>query len=488
MSRLRRLAGGTGVGNDIGLTVVLQGLGAVVAYGTMIAVTRLVDADLFDQYALAQVYVAAGAAIFDFGIVAVTYPRIAVGDPVTSPALLTSYLLRLLIFPVAALIIALFAWASGVVDLLPAILIGLSVALVSAKFTGMRQVSEMVWRVEGKTWIIAVVALADALLFLTMVLIFGQSHDLGPVELFSMLLVANVPGFLAISIPILRRLLPLLKSGLARARPKYARGVLLGALPIAVMGLSAQLFGKIEPLVINGALGLENVGDYTVAVAPLIGTIFIPMTIAVGLLPLIAQVNARKREDIGLDTLYSAGLRLLAAVAVVVGLGVAVYAEQILSLFGPEYVDDAWILQIYSITNLLEYMVIYLDQGFIALGMRKEVMIGTIMALFLALALQVGMVPYLGLLGILIGKVGALLGKLLYQYRYSLPPSRKGIVHGFLRLVPVVASAALLFYLTDSLSPLYRGMIVMPAMLVVLVLTRVVDIAELQHIRKLRIS
>ena len=488
MSRFRRLAGGTGVGNDIGLTVMLQGFGSVVAYGTMIAITRLVDADVFDQYALAQVYVAAGAAIFDFGIVAVTYPRVAVGDPIASPALFTSYLLRLLVFPIAAILVSLFAWASGVVDLLPAILIGLSVALVSAKFTGMRQVSEMVWRVEGKTWMIAVVALVDALIFLSMVLVFGQRHDLGPVELFGMLLIANVPGFLVISVPVIRRVLPLLKSGLIRTRKRYARGVLLGALPIAVMGLSGQLFGRIEPLVINGALGLENVGDYTVAVAPLIGTIFIPMTIATGLLPLIAQVYTRRRDDVGLDRLYSAGIRLLAAIALVVGLGVAIYAEQILSLFGPEYVDDAWILQVYAITNLLEYMVIYLDQGFVALGMRKEVMVGTLFALFLALALQVGMVPFLGLAGILIGKVGALVAKIFYQYRFSLPSSRKGIVDGMLRLLPVLSGAGVLFFLTDAISPLHRGLVVIPIVLVLLILTRVVDFAELQMLRRLRIS
>ena len=49
----------------------MQGIGAAVAYATMVVITRTLSPDLFDQYALAQVYVTAGAAVLDFGIVAV---------------------------------------------------------------------------------------------------------------------------------------------------------------------------------------------------------------------------------------------------------------------------------------------------------------------------------------------------------------------------------------------------------------------------------
>ncbi len=488
MRRIRSLLSGTGVGNDIGLTVIVHGVGSVVAYATMIAVTRLLGPDVFDQYALAQVYVSAGAAIIDAGIVAVAYPRVVVGNPIAAPSLAMSYVLRLFMVPVALAVIFLFAAVSGVTALFPAIAVGLGVALLSGKFTGLRQVSEMVWRARGRTWMIATIALFDALLFLLLLFTVGRSITLGPVEVFALLLVANIPGFLVISIPVVRQVVARMREDGVRLRRSYGEKILLGALPIGLMGITAQLFGRIEPLVINSTIGLQDVGDYTVAVAPLVGTLFVPMTIAVGLLPLIAQAHAGRRVDVGVDGLYSTGVRVLLGLGIFIGAGSAIFAEPILSLFGPEYIDDAWILRIYGITNILEYLVIFLDQGFIAVSRRKEVMIGTFLGLVLALALQISLVPLLGLLGILLGKIGALVGKLIYQFAHLDSRGREGFRRGMVRAFPVLLGIVGLYLATRHLDSLIQGAILLPVAAVVLLLTKTIDLAEIGRLRRIRVS
>lgn len=487
MSRLRGIMKGTGVGNDIALTVMMQGIGAAVAYAIMVVITRTLAPDLFDQYALAQVYVTAGAAVLDLGIVAVTYPRVAVADPVTSPAFSASLRLRLLTVPLGLLVVVVMAVTGGHPELLWPAVVGLGLAMVSTKFTSIRQVNEMVWRIEGRTWLLGAFGVFDALLFLGLFLLLRQSVDFGPVEVFGLLLLTNIPGFLVVSIPVLRRWR---RAGgrLWGGRRSYTSSIVIGALPIAVMGIAGQLFARIEPLVINSTIGLSSVGDYIAAVQPLIGTIFIPVTVSVGLLPLAAQIHMRRRSDLAMEQLVSVGVRLLIGLALLIGVLAAVFAEPILSLFGPAYVDDAWILQVYTISNLLEYLVVFFDQHFIAVSKRREVMIGTLMSLALALGFQLALVPVMGLAGILLGKILALLCKILYQFVRSLPETRRGTLRAFARTVPLLILTPGGYFLSEPLPLLWRGLLLGAGTLGLLFLLRIIDIRELDRIRRLRLT
>lgn len=487
MSRVRRLFRGTGVGNDIVLTVMVQGIGSIAAYATMILITRTLAPDLFDAYALAQVYVTAGAAVLDFGIIAVAYPRVAVGDPVASPAFTMSFILRLMTIPVALVVVASMVMIGGRPEVILPVAIGLLVALVSSKFTALRQVPEMVWRIEGRTWVLGLVGLGDAVLFLVLLLILRPIVDFGPAEVFGLLFLTSLPGFLLISLPVLRRWRQQDRR-VTRVRRGYARSIVIGALPIAVMAFGGQLFARIESLVINSTIGLESVGDYTAAVQPLVGTIFIPIAISIGLLPLAAQVYSGRRKDIGLYDLVSFGVRLLVGIGLLVGIVGAIFAEPILSLFGPEYRDDAWILRIYAISNLLEYLVVFFDQHFIAVSRRREVMIGTLLSLGLALGFQLALVPVWGLAGILIGKILALLCKLAYQYTRALPESRRGATAAALRSLPVLGLTVAGYLLSGGLPMIPRALLLTGLCALLLYLFRVVDPSEIGRIRRLRLT
>ena len=484
---MRQLFRGTGVGNDIVLTVIVQGIGAIAAYVTMILITRTLAPDLFDAYALAQVYVTAGAAVLDFGIVAVAYPRIAVADPVTSPAFPMSFLLRLLVIPVALAVVATMILIGQSMHVVLPVAIGLLVALVSSKFTSLRQVPEMVWRIEGRTWVIGLIGLADALLFLLLLAILRNEMSFGPAEVFGLMFLTSLPGFLIVSLPILRRWRAR-ETGGYRRRSSYARSILIGAVPIAVMAFAGQMFARIESLVINSTIGLRSVGDYTAAVAPLIGTTFVPVAISIGLLPLAAQIHSGRRKDLGLEELVSFGVRLLIAIGLLVGIVAAVFAEPILSLFGPEYRDDAWMLRIYAISNLLEYLVIFLDQHFIALAKRREVMIGTLLSLGLALGFQLALVPLWGLTGILVGKVLALVGKLTYQYARGDGTTRRGATTAMFRTLPVLGVTVAAYLLTPGVPMILRALLVVGAALLLLWWFRIIDPAEIARIRRLRLT
>lgn len=477
--------GARSVGNDIALTVVIQGLMAVVAYGSFVTITRLASEATVDLYTLMIAYLAITASILDFGILAVAYPRLSVGDPFDSPSVRTSFDLRIRLALPSLVLLMTVLLVTDRTELLPVGLLGFGVILLSGRFSGLRQVPEAVWRLKGRTWQVIGIALLDALIFLGLVLFVGLRQELTVTTIFLLLLVANIPGFIVVGLPVLRRLRDRARNP---ARPGHRRIFFFAAIPIAVMSVASQLFARIEVVMIDAMIGLDKVGEYGVAVQSLVGTTFVPITVALGLLPLITQVSRRVRTDIDSRELGSFGVRLLGAIGLVVGLVAALFAPQILSLNGPEYVEVAWILRWYAITNLLEYLVIFFDQSLVAVGKRKEVMIGTLISLVAALALQAGLIGTYAIVGILVGKIGALVLKIAYQCSRFDAGYRTGVLLGLARVLPVAVLLILLFLVTTDMTMIPRIAVMFGAGLASLLVAGLVRPSEIRRLQSMRLG
>ena len=401
---LRRLNRKFGLGTDISLTVVLQGVSALLAFAVQPIIARVLGESGWDTYTLCmQTYVMIGAAVVDFGVVAVALPRIAVAGGFSSPAFQSSFYLRLITFTLGLSVAIILTFIFGDTNLLVPVLMGMGVVIVSGRFTSFRQLPEMIWRVKGRAWVVGAVAILDTALMVSAVLLLKNTVDFTVTSVIGLLLLINIPGFVLIAFPVVRafKRSSAVKIGY---HSRYVKGMAISALPIATMAIAAQIFGRIEPLVINAVYGKDLVGDYVAAISPLMGTIFIAVSISVGLQPLISQLHKRVRSDVKGEWVMTVGVNTLGAVGLTISAVAVIFAEEIIGLFGEVYIKNAWMLRIYAITNVLEFLVVLYDQSLIGIDKRREVMVGTLLSLGAALAFQVVGVLYWGIVGILLGK------------------------------------------------------------------------------------
>ena len=479
--------GSIALGNDIALTILFQALSALISYGAQIMISRTLGESGLDVYALVFSYLILAAAITDFGIVAVVYPRVAVAGGAATPAFFAALRLRAVTFLVGSIGIVLAVWLLEGKEVVVPMLCGIIVLAVSTKLTGFRQIAEMIWRITGRTWLIGAMTAFDSAIFLVVLSLLGREMSLTPSDIYLLLAATSIPTLLIIVIGIRRAT----RGAAARYRripSRYLRMLALASLPIATMAFASQLFGRIEPLIISRWISLDMVGDYTNAVFALGGTTFIPMTIAIGILPIVSQVHRGRRTDLELSWLISTGYRSIGAVAILIGVVSFVLAEQILSLFGPAYVDDAWIMRIYTVTTLLEFLVIFGDQMLIATDRRRALMIGTLLSLGLVILFQIVAINYVGLAGVLYGKIGALIVKILYQHRSFDLRMRDGMRDGIVRilLASVVSGAVVLA--TRTLPTAIWLLLSCGSALAILFLTKSLDPQRWQRLRAMRLT
>ncbi|MGE3800761.1 MAG: hypothetical protein AB7H80_07055 [Candidatus Kapaibacterium sp.] len=487
---IRKFFSGVSVGSDISLTVFLQGLTGLLALGLQPLIARKLGPNGWSTYSLCmQTYATIGSAILDFGIFAFVFPKVAVSKNFASLPFASAIALRIPTFLLATIVTLGVAFAFGNGEYWYLILSGLFVVFIGSRFPGMRQVMEMIWRNTGRTWVAAGVGVLDMGLFILALLLIPEIAANSVISVIVTFFVANVPGFLIITIPIIRRYLQT-PNAPRRVPIRYLKRVAIGSSPIALMVLSAQVFGRVEPLIINAVFGEDLVGGYMAAILPIGGTAFIASTIGIGLQPLIAQAWRGTRNDVKGEWILSIGTRILGSVGILIGVFCFIYAEPILSLFGPKFIASAWILRIYALTNLLELMVMFYDQSLIGINKHREVMGATIGALILALILQIIGVIFWGLPGILFGKMATVACKIVYQLTLFSPVWRREAIYSLARIGGSVLFFAAGIYGMNSLdlSPIVEGVILLPAVVGALFFLKVIDLPGILKLRSIRLG
>ncbi|MEP7220167.1 MAG: polysaccharide biosynthesis C-terminal domain-containing protein [Bacteroidota bacterium] len=477
-----------GVGADIGVTVALQVLGSAVAFLFQMLVLRALSKDDSGIYFLVNSYVTIASGLGDFGLAAVITPRLSVARGEATPAFKVAVHIRIAALLVSWILLNLYLVIIGQGQLLLLTNAAYLWVLLSSRATGLRQLYEILWRLRGRTYVITAITMIDAtigLVGLYLVYRFGHVTTLEALFISS---VCNLPGFIVVMIPIISRLRA---SGVMRVRipRRFYTGMVMASLPVGLMGFLGQVSGQLETLVIgmSRTMTTSDISAFNAATKPLIATLFIAVAVSYGVVPIIAQSTKGVRNDHSFAFIVSLTLRILG----VIGMGGAVvamlFAREIMSIFGPQFIGDAYILKMYSLVSALVYLVVMFDQFLLAIGQRKQTLYGAMLYLGIALVTELFAVRSWGISGLIFAKTFATFCMLAFQASRFSPEIRIAILKATARLLPSIGVMAAALLLTGEMELIPRSLIVILSTLGAVLLSRAVTVAELVTLKSMRI-
>jgi O-antigen/teichoic acid export membrane protein len=480
---MRRL----GVGSDIGLTAILQALAALGAFALQAIIVRSLSKDQAGLYFLTLSYVTIASGMADFGILAAIYPRLSVAKGGGSPAFRAGMVLRLLSMVFAWIVINIYLMIDGDWQIIGLVNVGYSSVVFSSRMSGIRQFFETLLRLQGRTYLLSLLALVDMAITILVIALLGYLHILNVFRAMVVITVGSIPGFIVLLWPALRYLRTATATAV-RIPARYYRAVLVASLPLALFVFTGQVYAQLETLVIKSFLTLSAVSAYGAAVRPLVGTLFFAGVVAVGVVPIVAQSYVGSRPDVSIDYIVSVAVRIIALLGIGICAACNVFHDQIMLIFGRQYVAEGYILRIYSITNMLVFLVILFDQFLLIAGLRRQTLIGALLSFLLALVLELVLIRPYGIVGMMMAKLFSVLCLIVYQLWMLRRDVRRAALDGLRRLLLPAAALAIAIVVTDGLPLAVRAAAVFGLPLAVLGLTRALPVSDLLLLRTIRVD
>lgn len=483
---VRRALRVVGVGTDVSVAVGFQGIAALLGFAYQTILLQVLSKSDAGTYFLALAAVVVAAGFSDFGLAATIMPRLAVGVDRALPVFRAAIHLRVASLSLALVLLLCYSViASGQIPV-SVIAAAFVAVVVAAKGTGVRQLYELLWRVRGKTYVVAALALLDMIIGVAGLLVLRSIDCL---TLFTAALVfglCGLPGFALSALPIHRELAARV-SWRSRIPSRLYKSVALASLPIGALSFLAQLSAQLETLVLAAVrLGDHQVAAYNAAIRPLTGLIFLATTFSFGLGPLVAQAFKRTRSDISLEFLASAGVRLLGIAGMMIAAIAWIFSSALMSLFGPDYVHEAYILQLFAFVNILIFQVVLADQFLIAIGKRRAPLVGAIIQVTTAVVLEVMIVGSLGVKGMVVAKGVSYI--VLHAYQLSQWPkdAYRAAIIGYGRLIPTALALGGSIYATVRMNDVLSIGIVLTATCAAAFAFRSVTLSDLMRLREIR--
>lgn len=481
-SRLRVL----GVGTDVSVTAVLHGGAALLGFAFQAILLRNLSKEDAGTYFLAIAAAMVAGGLADFGIAATILPRISILSNSSSPTFRAALNLRALSLAISGILLFGFLLFTGTTLPTAVGLAAFGSILFSAKGTGIRQLYELIWRLRGRTYVVGALSMFDMVLGVIALIVLAWAGELTLLTAALVAGLSGVPTFMASVLPIHRSLVK--SPDWRRPIPRRLyKAILLSSLPIAGLAFLGQLSAQLETLVLDVVrLGEREIAAYNAAIRPLTALIFLATTFAFGLNPLVSQVFKRVRKDVDLAFLAGIGVRVLGSVALVI-LGVGwVHAQDLMRIFGPEYMREAYILRIYGCVSLIAFQVVLFDQFLMALGRRTVTLIGGLMQVSLALTLELLVVGRWGLPGLVAAKGLSMIALVGYQLWRVPGNARSAALQGHLRLLATGIALAASLFLTEGVNEFVRGPVIVAVVVTSLILFRVVTREDLRRLRRIR--
>lgn len=483
IKRLKRL----GVGADIGLTVSLQVVAALVAYAFQIVVFRSLTRDDSGMYVLAISYITIASGLADFGLIATVTPRLAVGGGEAAPAFKAGVVLRAIMLLAGWVILNAYMAIAGKWELVMLVNLAYFAAIISAKTTGLRQFFDLLWRLRGRTYVVTAIGVFDMLLGLAALVLLALTGEPTLMKVMLIFTFCNVPGFIIMVFPLVSRLR---NAGFFRKKIpwRFYRTLFLTSLPVGLMVVLAQSSGQLETLVLDGFMSTADIAAYNAGTRPLIGLSFVATTLGFGLAPLVAQHMKRSRTDASLDFIISVGLRVIGVIALAVCVVCNLFAEQIMLLAGRQYVPDAYILRIFSAINGVSFLVIMFDQFLLAMGKRKQTLYGALLYFVVALGLEALIIRDWGIAGMMYAKLAAVCCLLVFQIGMVGREVRGAAIKALAHLIPPALVLAMALMVTVELAFPIRVAVVAALVAGAVILTRTLRLSELRTIRSMNVT
>jgi O-antigen/teichoic acid export membrane protein len=438
-------------------------------------------------FALTIAWLAIGASLGDFGLSATLQPKLALARGADTLAFRAGIVLRLVTISLTWIGLNVYLLAAGENDLLLYVNLGFVGVFFSARLTGMRQIFEQLWRLKGRAYVSAGFTVLDSLIGLAIVAVIAATGRLTVGDVILAWTVSGLPGFILLVVP----LLPVLRAAerLRRRVPlRYYRRLFLATMPVGLMTVAGQLSGQLETFVLDWAGSLRDVGAYNVAVSPLVGLVFVPVALSVGLAPLVTQVFRGMRRDLTIDHLTSLGVRTILVLALGVAAVTNVFADEIMRMFKDEYASDAYILRIQTAITGLVFLVVLLDQFMLAAGYRRQVLIGALLNLGGAILLEIPLVTHYGIRGMMAAKITAIVLTLAYQISVLRRDMRSGALAGVARAIGPLGVLGATLWLSWEWSLWLQAIVVIGGAGASVFLLGTLRFRELLELRGLRLS
>lgn len=476
-------------GDDLIFATVVQALSVLLSFGVQSLLAHNVSKELVGDYYFVVAIAAIASMAMDFGIAAVVIPRTAQAGTVVLPIIRVALRLRLIFAAVVLLFVPLGVALFYGSRMSMLVFLALAVTAFGGRSVGIRTLFELGPRISGRIYVVNLLGLLDLALQVALMLVLFNVFDLCSVETTLVVgALSAVPGFVMLMLPQVRRIWSVQIT--EKQSRRIARTMLRTSLPILVLGLIGQFSAQLETFVLDfTSLDRTAVAAYGAATRPVVASLFIANSISVVLLPFVSRAFRNRGEAIDLDWLVSFGGRLLAVLSLMIILGTWGLSEVVmLKAFGEQYVHDSYIMAAYAWINALVFLVIVGDQILIATNRRTRALGGAVLQLVIALPLELLLVNWLGLWGLLIGKGAAYVVLVIYQMRFYPGTLGSSQSRGLVRLLPAVlllAGAQYWFGLHPS--PLVAAAVAV-AVLGVLAVSRVLTPSEIVRFRRMRLA
>lgn len=476
-----------GVGADVSVAAVFHGVAALLAFAFQTILLRSLSKEEAGTYFLAIAAAMVAGGLADFGIAATVLPRISVDSHGGSPTFRAAVRLRAISLSVSGiLLIAFLAFTGTTVPILVGVAVFGSI-LFGSKGAGIRQLYELVWRLRGRTYFVGALSSFEMALGVLALLILTWTGNL---SLLTAALVAGligVPGFIVSVVPI-HRTLSKSPQWERHIPQRLYRTIVWSSLPIAGLAFLGQLSAQLETIVLDIVkLGELEIAAYNAAVRPVTALIFLATTFAFGINPLVSQVYKRARRDLDLSYLASVGVRVLGSVSLMILAVGWVYAEELMGVFGSAYIREAYILRIFGCVSLVIFQVVLFDQFLLALGRRTATLAGSLIQVSLALLLETAVVSQWRLSGLLAAKGLSMLALVAFQLSRLPAEARVSAMSAHLRLLSTGLVLASALYVTEDVSVVFRGPIVIAVVAVSAYVLKMITAEDINRLRRIRL-
>ncbi len=196
---------------------------------------------------------------------------------------------------------------------------------------------------------------------------------------------------------------------------KIAWQLLKSAFPLISAGIAVLLYMRLDQIMIKLMLGNQALGNYSAAISLCECWYFIPMVISNSVFPAI--LNAKQKNT----ALYHARIQRLHALMVKIGLFIIIvtiiFGEQfMLLLFGHEF-EGGLILKVYIGGIIFSFLGVASGKWLLAENYNKIIFYRTLSGLITNVALNLLLIPRLGILG---AAFAAVLTMFVVSYFYDL--------------------------------------------------------------------
>ncbi len=168
--------------------------------------------------------------------------------------------------------------------------------------------------------------------------------------------------------------------------------------PLMLSAAAAYIYLRIDQVLIGQMLDIKAVGFYAAAVKIAEIIYFIPTIICTSLFPAI--INAKKTNAELYHQRLSKLYKLMLATAIFISVPLTIFSHWIIVfLFGSAYALSAQILSIYTWSSIGVFLGIAMTQYLMAENLTKIIFISTVTAMITNIALNLILIPRIGLNG-----------------------------------------------------------------------------------------